>query len=217
MNKRTWIVILGVVGIAVVLAVLANPGGENEMADSTLAAPDVQSPTAIDDAYAEFPLEARQATRAGDPRPPAYWALWNTCAPENRADMAAANGGRAAGWFLMDDLLADPGIQLGDFLILTCEQGLALLEAHSTDGKGGSGAVYELASQLLAAELNLNLGAESCPIAEEAAVGGHIILSDVGFDGRGEYDDSLSDELAETVVRFTELLVGYNSGVLCIN
>lgn len=39
--------------------------------------------------------------------------VWNSCAEGNKADVAAANGGRAAGWIILDDLLADPGIQLG--------------------------------------------------------------------------------------------------------
>ncbi|MHB1317167.1 MAG: hypothetical protein ACYCYF_00960, partial [Anaerolineae bacterium] len=60
----------------------------------------------------------------GEPRSAGYWMLWNNCAPENRAKMARANGGRAAGWILMEDLLADPGILLGELPVETCAQGL---------------------------------------------------------------------------------------------
>ncbi len=217
MNKRALIVILGVVGIAVVLVLLANLGGENEIADPTPGLPTLPVPTAPDDAFSQYPVEARTATRPGDPRSPAYWALWNTCAPENRADVAEANGGREAGWFLMDDLIADPGIQLGDLRIESCQQGLALLEGHSTDGEEVSGDVYQLAGQLLAAELNLNVGAESCPIAEEAVIGSHIILANLGFNGTDTYDGALSDDLVDSLVTFLDLLTGYNRGELCIN
>jgi len=79
------------------------------------------------------------------------------------------------------------------------------------------GAVYQFAAQLLAAELNLNLGAESCPIAEESVIGAHILLADLGFDGRGTYEDQLTGNLAASLATFVELLTGYNTGELCIN
>ncbi|MDF1597979.1 MAG: hypothetical protein P1T08_18035 [Acidimicrobiia bacterium] len=56
----------------------------------------------------ELPPVARASDDGGEPRSAAYWALWNTCAPDNRSELAAANGGREAGWVLVDDLLADP-------------------------------------------------------------------------------------------------------------
>jgi len=212
MNKRVLIVILAVVGIVVVLALLANPAAESSQAE-----PSLPVPTQPDDSFSQYPIEAREATHAGDPRLPAYWALWNTCADENRADIAKANGGRDNGWFLMDDLIADPGIQLGDLPIDTCEQGLALLEGYSTDGEDFSGDAYRLAGQLLAAELNLNAGAESCPIAEEAVIGSHIILSSLGFNSTGTYDDAITSDLANSITPILDLLTGYNSGELCIN
>jgi hypothetical protein len=150
----------------------------------------------------------------GEPRSATYWALWNACAEENRADVARANGGRAAGWILMDDLLEDPGIQLGDHPVTTCQEGLALLRGRTTAGKETGDPIYGLAAALLAAELNLNAGAETCPIAEEAVLGGHLVLARVGFDGRGE-TAATSGEIADAVPRLVELLVAYNSGALC--
>jgi hypothetical protein len=179
------------------------------------AQPAPPTPTAPDDAFSDLPAEARAATRQGDPRPAAYWALWNTCAPENRADVAAANGGRAAGWILLDDLIADPGIQLGDYPVKTCEDGLALLQGRTPAGEETGDPIYGLATALLAAELNLNAGAETCPIAEEAVVGGHLVLNDVGFDGTGEYASAVSGEIASAIPRLVELLEGYNRGELC--
>jgi hypothetical protein len=168
-----------------------------------------------DDVFSDLPEEARAATRPGDPRPAAYWAVWNTCAPENRADVAAANGGRAAGWFIVDDLLADPGIQLGDHPVTTCEDSLALLQGRSATGEETGGAIYALAAALLGAELNLNAGAETCPIAEEAVLGGHLVLSRAGFDGTGDYVAATAGELADAIPRLVELLEGYNRGELC--
>lgn len=163
--------------------------------------------------FADIPAEARVSNQSGEPRPPAYWMLWNACAPENRAEVAAANGGRAAGWVLMDDLLVKPGINLGDLPVENCEQGLALLQGLTLNGEEMDDPLYDLAAQLLAAELNLNLGAETCPIAEEAAVGGHMVLSSVNFTGTGTYFTTV--EVSAAVPRLLELLQGYNCGELC--
>jgi hypothetical protein len=183
----------------------------------SVAACSSPTPTTItpDDFLSDVPDAARIATRRGDPRTAAYWAVWNTCAPENRADVAAANGGRAAGWILVDDLIADPGIQLGDYPVTTCEEGLALLEGRSTAGEKTGDPVYGLAAGLFAAELNLNAGAESCPIAEEAVLGSHLVLADAGFDGSGEYTAATTGEIAEAIPRLVGLLAAYNSGELC--
>lgn len=165
------------------------------------------------DPFADIPAEARVSNQSGEPRPAAYWMLWNACASENRADVAAANGGRAAGWVLMDDLLAKPGISLGDLPVENCEQGLALLQGLTLEGEEIDDPLFSLAAQLLAAELNLNLGAETCPIAEEAAVGGHMVLASVNFTGTGNYFTTV--EVNAAVPRLLELLQGYNSGELC--
>lgn len=115
----------------------------------------------------------------------------------------------------MDDLIADPGIQLGDYLVANCEEGLALLQVRTVAGEDSSDPVYKLASALLAAELNLNAGAEICPIAEEAVRGGHLVLADTGFDGPGANTLDMSGEIASAIPRLIELLEGYNRGELC--
>lgn len=163
---------------------------------------------------AELPEAARNATGRGEPRGSGYWRVWNGCAPENRAQAAAANGGRAAGWIIMDDLLADPGIQLGNHPVTSCAQGLALLQAGSA-GTRAEDAVAGLAALLLTAELNLNAGAESCPIAQEAVVAAHIILDELGFAGAGEGVAPASPEVADAIPQVQTLLAAYNRGDLC--
>jgi hypothetical protein len=114
---------------------------------------------------------------------------------------------------LLDDLLADPGIQLGDYPVTTCEEGLTLLQ-HGTIEDPGS-LVNGLAAMLLAAELNLNVGAETCPAAEEAVLGAHLVLSRAGFDGTGQYTSAPSSEMTHAIPRLVDLLTAYNSGELC--
>ncbi len=155
------------------------------------------------------PPEARVAEGAGGPRSSAYWVQWSTCGEGSRAEMAAANGGRAAGWILLDDLLADPGIALGDYSVPSCEEGVAILEPPAGDPVGG------LARQLFTADLNLNAGSETCPAAEELMIAGNTLLSLLEYDGSAIDPDSLEAEIAQTVSRVTALLAIYNSGVLC--
>jgi hypothetical protein len=160
-----------------------------------------------------IPDEARASSGGGDPRPPAYWAVWNSCASDNRADLAAANGGRDAGWVLVDDLLANPGIALGDHLLTSCDESLALLEGQKASGEETGDPIYALSAELLAAELNLNVGAESCPAAEEAVLAAHILLSSNDFDGQSS--SPLDSEAGGALNRITDLLSAYNSGILC--
>jgi hypothetical protein len=127
--------------------------------------------------------------------------------------VAAANGGREAGWVLVDDILADPGIGLGDHLLTTCEESVALLEGRTGSGEETADPVYPLAAQLLAAELNLNVGAETCPIAEEAVLGAHIVLSSAGFDGVSA--SVLDAEAGGALPDLIDLLTAYNTGDLC--
>ena len=131
------------------------------------------------------------------------------------AVVAADNGGREAGWILVDDLLADPGIQLGNYLVPACPEALALLQGRTAAGDETGDPVYGLAAVLLAAELNMRAGSEICPIADEAALGGHLVLASADIDGSGEYAAAFSDETANAIPRLVELLEGYNRGELC--
>lgn len=173
---------------------------------------DTTGPDEIDQRF-DLPAEARASNGAGDPGPPSYWAVWNSCVPDNRADEAAANGGRDAGWVLVDDILADPGIGLGDHVLTSCEESVALLNGHTGIGEATTDPVYDLAAALLAAELNLSVGSETCPAAEEAVIGAHIVLASAGFDGVSS--SPLDPEAGGALPDLIELLAAYNSGQLC--
>lgn len=157
------------------------------------------------------------AQGVGDPRPPGYWLLWNSCAPDNRAEVAAANGGREAGWFLMDDLLDDPGILLGELELIRCQDGIRLLEGLPIMGMVDSeDTAYPLAAQLLAAQLNLAIGAEYCPAVEDAVRSAQILLVSAGFNGSGTVLGSDSQvEDRDLAFLLTQQLAEYNAGALC--
>lgn len=169
------------------------------------AAPTPTRPPAVDPFFA--------AQGGGEPRGSGYWLLWNGCAPGNRAETAAANGGREAGWIIMDDLLADPGLLLGERAVATCEDGVRLLQ-------GASGPADDVASllaaQLLAAQLNLAVGAEYCPAVEAAVTRAQLLLVGAGFDGAGTGLGPGADaEESELALSLTEQLAQYNAGALC--
>lgn len=203
---------------ALLLASCASPASTTQERPES-ASPPTNTPaqpatTSAQDAFlATIPAEARRSNGGGDPRPAAYWSLWNSCAPENRAAEAAANGGRAAGWILVDDLLADPGLQLGDHRLSTCDEALALLLGQTATGQETGDPTYGLAAQLLAAELNLSTGAETCPIAEEVVFGAHLVLANTRFDGART--SLLNAEATGAVPQLTSLLTSYNLGTLC--
>jgi hypothetical protein len=157
----------------------------------------------------------------GEPRTIGYWKNWNTCSRGHQAETAAKNGGPAAGWYLLDDLLADPGYTIG-YLVLDdgdCEQAVDILDKRDLHGKKkASDGAYNLAAQLLAAELNLSAGAESCPAVISAIDDAQNLLLTLNFDGTGSYL-SPKDKGARAVRDYALYLAGildqYNNGMLC--
>jgi hypothetical protein len=190
---------------------------------SACAAPPEPTPaplakTAIPPVQPTVVQDSRQITTGGgDPRTAGYWLQWNACAPDSRAETARANGGRAAGWILMDDLLADPGILTGALEVETCQQGVALLQARDLAGTDRSDdPAYTLAAQLTVAQLNLATGAETCAAVEQAIVGAQLLLVSLGFDGTGGYlGPPVGSQDRETALILTDQLAKYNSGALC--
>ena len=173
---------------------------------------DDSSTTSISTATSEAVENGRASDGGGQPRPVAYWMEWNRCADRNRSAEADANGGRAAGWVLVDDLIADPGMRLGDHDVSSCEEAIVILRA-GLDGATGYDPSFALAAHVFSAEMNLSVGAETCPLAEEAVVGAHLVLSAARFDAvtASPLDAEGSGALPELI----SLLQEYNLGSLC--
>jgi hypothetical protein len=152
----------------------------------------------------------------GEPRTPGYWKNWNTCTDGNQAQTAAHNGGIDEGWYLLDDVLNDPGVSWGDFTILTCEEGVSILDQRDLDTgrKMASDAAYTLAMHLLAAQLNFGAGAEACTEALDAALAAENLLVSIGFDGTGKYLRPKDAEY-QTALSLAWTLDEYNNGLLC--
>ncbi len=158
----------------------------------------------------------------GDPRTIGYWKNWNTCSGGNQADVAAANGGPAEGWYLLDDILNSPGITLGDYMLSAGDCTSAVRILNKSDVKNGKkrarDAAYELASQLLAAKLNHAAGAETCSAVQDAILAGDNLLSAIGFDGSGSYLEPKHKNKADqrqAALNLADTLDRYNNGELC--
>jgi hypothetical protein len=161
-------------------------------------------------------FEVDSAYPGGDPRTPGYWKNWNTCTGGNQAETAAKNGGPDEGWFILDDVLNDPGISWGGFTIGICEDGVSILDQRDlrTDKKKASDAAFTLAMHLLAAQLNFAAGAETCQTALDVALEAENLLVNLGFDGTGNYLRPNEPEYGRAIDLASEL-DEYNNGYLC--
>ena len=156
----------------------------------------------------------------GDPRTIGFWKNWNTCTGGNQPTTAASNGGPAAGWFILDDLLNDPGFTIGLLHLdgTDCEDAVSILDKRdiANGKKNASDAAYGLAAQLLAAQLNLSAGAETCQAVVDAVNAGQALLASSNFDGSGTYfKGKTGGALRAQATSLAGILDEYNNGLLC--
>lgn len=158
-----------------------------------------------------------KSTDGGEPRSSGYWLIWNTCAKGNQSEAARNNGGREAGWVLMDDLFTDPGILIGALVMESCEQGVNILQARDLQGNEmKNDAAYSLAAQLLVAQLNLAVGSTYCPASDQAVNEAQSLLLELNFDGTGAYlGPPLANLQIEKAQSLARQLANYNAGALC--
>jgi hypothetical protein len=159
-------------------------------------------------------FEVDNSHPGGDPRTIGYWKNWNRCTSGNQAATAERNGGAAAGFFLVEDLLPQT---IGDFSITTCEQAVKLLSKQDQAGRNkANDAAYELGAQLLAARFNLAAGAETCLVVQQAVLDGQTLLDGINFSGSGDYLGSKSkNPKRPQALSIAATLDRYNNGNLC--
>ena len=150
----------------------------------------------------------------GDPRTIGYWKNWNRCTGGNQSATAAKNGGAAAGFFLVEDLLPQ---LVGDFSVTTCQKAVKLLAKQDQSGRNkSSDAAYELGAQFLASRFNLAAGAEVCSAIQQAVVDAQSLLDTIAFTGSGDYLGSKSKSTWRTqALSLASTIDRYNNGNLC--
>jgi hypothetical protein len=151
----------------------------------------------------------------GDPRTIGFWKNWNTCTGGNQIVTATKNGGPSAGWYLLDNLLPQT---IGLYQIVSCSQGVKILSKQDKQGQNkASDAAYELASQFLAARLNLAAGARSCQAVQQAVTDAQDLLELIKFTGDGTYLPSKGSKASvrSRALALAATLDAYNNGRLC--
>ena len=159
-------------------------------------------------------FEVDNSHPGGEPRTIGYWKNWNRCTSGNQSATAQKNGGAAAGFFLVEDLLPQ---LIGDFSVTTCQQAVKLLSKQDQSGKSkSSDAAYELGAQLLAARFNLAAGAETCAAVQQVLLDAQTLLDQINFTGTGDYLGSKSkDARRAQALSLAATLDRYNNGNLC--
>ncbi len=155
----------------------------------------------------------------GDPRTIGFWKNWNTCTGGNQPQTAAENGGPSEGWFILDDLLNNPGYTIGILQLdgSDCEDAVNILDKRDilSGKKKANDAAYNLAAQLLAAEVNLSAGAETCQEVVDAVNAAQTLLASIGFDGTGNYLRPKDGQQYQDANNLAATLDQYNNGDLC--
>ena len=125
---------------------------------------------------------------------------------------------RSIGHWKQNCTPALPPQTLGEWSPEDCHDAVDILGKRSTDGHNrASDGAYKLASQLLAAKLNLASDAETCPAVLRAVNAGNGLLTKIGFDGTGDYlgpRTSMRNE-RKHAIKLAEVLDEYNNGNLC--
>jgi hypothetical protein len=155
----------------------------------------------------------------GDPRTPGYWKNWNRCTGGGQAATADANGGWEEGFWLLEDVL-DPniggGISWADITIDNCNDAVMILDKRTLDGKKvASDPLHNLATHLLAAQLNFGAGACSTQAVLDAAVDAEELLDKYNFNGYGH--DTIPKKSTDIALAnsLATYLDNYNNGMYC--
>jgi hypothetical protein len=151
--------------------------------------------------------------QAGDPRTPGYWGSWNRCSGGNQWKTAERNGGAAAGFYLLEDVLPQT---VGNLTVSTCQVGVTIFNQNDlvTGQNRSNDAAFGLARHLLAALANFASWKETCTAAQLAATNGQSLLAQVNFTGTGTYLLS-GNSLYQQARDIQAQLDAYNNGNLC--
>ena len=170
------------------------------------------------------------------PRSPGYWKNWTLLGKGHQAATAAANGGWANGFWLLEDVLNQAvggGVRWDDILSdsfpsfwIVPEQAVEILQMRvvSLNGRVGDGKVLasdparQLARNLLAAQLNLGAGACSTPAVLSAVVAAETLLDKYDVDGKSTTAYPIGKKGSDAALARTlsGYLDGYNNGLVCV-
>jgi len=162
----------------------------------------------------------------GAPRTPGYWKNWNRCTGGGQQYTADANGGWEEGYWLIEDVLAPSiggGIIWDDILdddfvfpITECADAVLILDKRAFDDKKkASDPLHNLATHLLAAQLNFGAGACTTEDVLIWALEAEELLDKYNFDGWGHDTLKKKDPDAALANDLAWYLDSYNNGDFC--
>jgi hypothetical protein len=164
----------------------------------------------------------------GTARTPGYWKNWNMCTGGKQAQTAVKNGGKAAGFYLLEDHLpltlwanSTSGVicsRFSNFVLTSCAPAVKLLNTQDASGKQkASDAAYNLAKHLLAYKLNIASKAAPCASAAAAATNAEALLSEICFNGSGDYLPSNTKLTAKRALAlsYAKTLDAFNNNLPC--
>jgi hypothetical protein len=145
-----------------------------------------------------------------------YWKNWSSCSGGSQKPvldqtlLAAANAGHP---ITLGALVLNP-LTLG--ASTACKDAFNLLNKTTIDGKKkmSSDPLFNMAAQLLGADLNVAAGAGVCPAAVTAINSGHALLAKYNFNGL-TYSPNLTSADATLANSLATSLDKYNSDTLC--
>ena len=206
---------------------VTEPAGYSNVYDPNYVAPpetysnDVRCVDFVVDVGETKQFDVNNQRPGGEPRTIGFWKNWNTCTNGNQAETADKNGGPDNGFYILNDLLADPGYTLG-LLELNgigeevCLQAVNILDKRDvvSGKKRASDAAFGLAAQYLASLLNDSTGAETCQAIQDARTEAQALLLSINFNGEGKYLRT-GDALYADTVFLASVIDDYNNGILC--
>jgi hypothetical protein len=147
-----------------------------------------------------------------------FWKNWSSCAASSGKQkpvldqtlLAAAQAGHP---ITIGTLVLDP-TQLG--ASTACQYAVNLLNKTTINGKSkkSSDPLFNMAAQLLAADLNVAAGAGSCAASTSAITQAQQLLVKYSFDGNG-YSPKLTSADATLANNLANTLDKYNNNTLC--
>jgi hypothetical protein len=167
------------------------------------------------------PMAGEARTFSIDNRPPpgglgraiGFWKNWATCAASNGNQKPVLD--QTLGSFPVATGRTTRGVYIGDMYGDTCQAAVRILNKQNvnTGMNMSSDPAFNLAAQLLAAKLNVQAGAGTCPAAVAAINDSQAQLAALHFDGVTRL--TIGKSLAGTLQNLAATLEKYNQNTLC--
>jgi len=149
----------------------------------------------------------------GEARTIGFWKNWASCSKSSGKQKPVLDQTLAS--FPIADGQATHGVYIGDLYVDTCLEAVRILNKSTVDTgqKKASDPAFNMAAQLLAAQLNVEADAGACPAAVAAINEGQALLDAVNFDGVTHL--TLTKAQAIQANNLATTLDRYNNNQLC--